>query len=60
MEERFDLCKNCGHRVSHGEHSTPVKVRSTSSSSGGGSSSSGGGGSFGGGSSGGGGAGGRW
>ncbi|WP_312188705.1 TPM domain-containing protein [Sphingobacterium sp.] len=60
LEERFDLCKNCGHRVSHGEHSTPVKVRSTSSSSGGGSSSSGGGGSFGGGSSGGGGAGGRW
>jgi len=60
LEERFDLCKNCGHRVSHGEHSIPVKVRSTSSSSGGGSSSSGGGGSFGGGSSGGGGAGGRW
>ncbi|WP_336835479.1 TPM domain-containing protein [Sphingobacterium siyangense] len=60
LEERFDLCKNCGHRASHGEHSTPVKFRSTSSSSGGGSSSSGGGGSFGGGSSGGGGAGGRW
>ncbi|WP_294345658.1 YgcG family protein [Sphingobacterium sp.] len=60
LEERFDLCKNCGHRVSHGEHSIPVKVRSTSSSSGGGSSSSSGGGSFGGGSSGGGGAGGRW
>lgn len=60
LEERFDKCKNCGHRVSHGEHAIPVKVRSSSSSSGGGSSSSGGGGSFGGGSSGGGGAGGRW
>lgn len=60
LEERFDKCKNCGHRVSHGEHTTPVRVRSSSSSSGGGSSSSGGGGSFGGGSSGGGGAGGRW
>ncbi|CAM3840212.1 TPM domain-containing protein [Sphingobacterium prati] len=60
LEERFDKCKNCGHRVSHGEHTIPVKVRSSSSSSGGGGSSSSGGGSFGGGSSGGGGAGGRW
>lgn len=62
LEERFDKCKNCGHRVSHGEHSIPVKVRSSSSRSGGGGSSGGGGGggSFGGGSSGGGGAGGRW
>ncbi|RKE43417.1 TPM domain-containing protein [Sphingobacterium detergens] len=60
LEERFDKCKNCGHRVSHGEHTIPVKVRSSSSRSGGGGSSSSGGGSFGGGSSGGGGAGGRW
>ncbi|GAA4186812.1 hypothetical protein GCM10022218_50810 [Sphingobacterium ginsenosidimutans] len=60
LEERFDKCKNCGHRVSHGEHTIPVKVRSSSRSSGGGGSSSSGGGSFGGGSSGGGGAGGRW
>ncbi|MDF2517743.1 MAG: hypothetical protein K0R59_3039 [Sphingobacterium sp.] len=60
LEERFDKCKNCGHRVSHGEHTIPVKVRSSSSRSGGGGSSGGGGGSFGGGSSGGGGAGGRW
>jgi len=60
LEERFDKCKNCGHRVSHGEHTIPVKVRSSSSSSGGGGASSSGGGSFGGGSSGGGGAGGRW
>jgi len=60
LEEHFDKCKNCGHRVSHGEHTIPVKVRSSSSRSGGGGSSSSGGGSFGGGSSGGGGAGGRW
>ena len=60
LEERFDKCKNCGHRVSHGEHTIPVKVQSSSSSSSGGGSSSSGGGSFGGGSSGGGGAGGRW
>ncbi|MDM1295506.1 TPM domain-containing protein [Sphingobacterium sp. N143] len=60
LEERFDKCKNCGHRVSHGEHTIPVKVRSSSSSSSGGGSGSSGGGSFGGGSSGGGGAGGRW
>src|SRR5690606_36508771 len=25
LEERFDKCKNCGHRVSHGEHTIPVK-----------------------------------
>lgn len=64
LAERFDKCKHCGHRVSHGEYTIPVKARSSSSSGGGSGSSSrssgGGGGSFGGGSSGGGGAGGRW
>lgn len=65
LEEDYDKCRFCGHRVSRGNRSIPKLVRSSSSgsggrSSGGGGGSSSGGGSFGGGSSGGGGAGGRW
>ncbi|UIR55496.1 TPM domain-containing protein [Sphingobacterium sp. SRCM116780] len=61
LEEKYDLCQYCDYTISHGTHSTPRLVRSSSSSGGSGGSSGGsGGGSFGGGSSGGGGAGGRW